>query len=272
MGSEIKLPEWAYVEVTAQEKEPAKNAVPHYSPILDELGFLSSTDCAFMTDIFNRFPRVRDGFNHFMGFEPEERLAEAVKKLKTEPRAGWPLMGVPPEMIQSVAGHHADGMKLAFMIAAKNIDAQHVSRMIAVHDLAEAVTGDFISSGAYKDPITKAEKQKLERIAMTMLTRDFPDEDVAQEIMALWEEYEAGQTADSVMAHDIDKLELVMQAQYYEALYPDLKPAFRELWDAADRGIKTPEGRTWLTDLTRQARPHPLKTQGRQVFTFPWEL
>jgi putative hydrolase of HD superfamily len=275
MDTKIKMPEWAFVEAAHDPASPAQGTQPYsspYSALFDELGFLSSDDCAFLTDIFQRFPRVQAGFNHFLGFEPEDRLAEAVQKLKAEPRAAWPLMGVPPTMVQSVAGHHADAMKLAFMVASQGAEPAHIARMMAVHDLAECVTGDFISAGRYKDPIIKSEKQHLERIALKMLLQDFPDEDTAQEITALWEEYETGTSPQAKLAHDIDKLELVMQAQYYGHLWPDLKPAFQEMWDAAERSVKTSEGRQWLTQLTHASAPHALKTHGHAVFTFPWDL
>lgn len=271
MNTKVKMPAWAFIE-TSHNDQPASAPAAPFAAIFDELAFLSSDDCDFLGDIFTRFPRVGSGFNHFVGCEPEERLAEAVHKLKSEPRAGWPLLGVPREMIQSVAGHHADTMKMAFMIAAQNIDPAHIARMMAVHDLAESVTGDFVSGGRFKDAITKPEKQRLERIAMRMLLQDFPNEDASREIKALWEEYEDGKTANAIMAHDIDKLELVMQAQYYTALYPDLKPQFSDMWHAAHQGVKTPEGRAWLDELTQQTKPHTLKTQNRAVFTFPWDL
>lgn len=271
MNTNVKMPAWAFVNAKHTDQSPSAPAAP-FAAIFDELGFLSSDDCDFLCDIFNRFPRVRDGFNHFVGCEPEERLAESVNKLKAEPRAGWVPLGVPREMIQSVAGHHADTMKMAFIIAAQNIDPPHIAKMMSVHDLAESVTGDFISGGRFKAAITKPEKQRLERIVMRMLLQDFPDEDAAREINTLWEEYEDGKTANAVIAHDIDKVEMVMQAQYYAALYPDLKTKFGDMWDAADKGVKTPEGRAWLNELTQQTTPHTLKTQNRAVFTFPWDL
>ena len=271
MNTNVKMPEWAFIDAAHNDQAAPMPTAP-FAAIFDELGFLSSDDCDFLSDIFTRFPRVRAGFNHFVGCEPEERLAEAVHKLKSEPRAGWPVLGVPREIIQSVAGHHADTMKMAFMVAAQNINPQHIAKMMAVHDLAESVTGDFVSGGKFKDPITKPEKQRLERLVMRMLLQDFADEEAAREINALWEEYEDGKTANAIMAHDIDKLELVMQAQYYAGLYPDLAPKFSDMWDAARQGVKTPEGRAWLDELTRQTKPHALKTHNRAVFTFPWDL
>ncbi len=241
--------------------------------IFEELPFLGTDECYFLLDIFQRFPRVKNSFHHFLGLEPEERLQEAVGLLAQEPRAGWPRMGVPSGMLQSVAGHHADGMKIAFMLAAGKYDAQHVAKIIAVHDLAESITGDFIPSGAYKDAITKPEKQKLERIVMRILLDEHPARNDAREIMALWEEYEAGQTPESLIAHDIDKLEMVMQAQFYESLYPDLKAQFRELWDYANDKMKTPQARALLTEITLQhPQPHPLKTARPQGFIFPWPV
>lgn len=278
MGSDTSIRELVHVlqEQTPQTAQ-ATAIDPTTTPLFEEMPYLTTSDCHFMNDVFLRFPRVQAGFNHMLGIEPEERLAEAVRMLAHEPRKGFIPMGIPINMVQSIAGHQADGMKIAFMVAASahnpSHDPKRVSRMLAVHDLAESVTGDFISGGANKDNITKHEKQKLERIAMRFLLDEFPDEDSAGEIMTLWEEYEEGQTPDAVMAHDIDKLELVMQAQYYESMYPDLKKPLKELWDHANDNMQTPEARKILTEITAQhPQAHALKTHGRAVFAFPWPL
>lgn len=271
MGSDVRIREYAHI--LHEQTRPDGHAPEQRDNILDELTSLSTDECFFLLDIFQRFPRVQKSFHHFLGLEAEERLAEAVNLLAREPRAGWPKMGVPQGMIQSVAGHQTDGMRMAFMMAAGSHNPKRVARMFAVHDLTESVTGDFISGGANKDPISKLERQKLERIVLRFLLEEHPAREDAVEMMALWEEYEAGVTPDSVMAHDIDKLELVMQAQFYESLYPDLKSQFTELWDHAQGNVQTPQGRALLNELTTQHPvPHPLKTARPVAFTFPWPL
>ncbi len=241
--------------------------------ILDELPRLTTSDGHFLRDIFTRFPQVEGRFEHFLNIEPSERLKEAVQRLNQEPRAGWPVLGVPSGIIQSVAGHQADSMQLAFIVAAGKHDPQHVARMMSVHDLAESLTTDFISGGANRDPITKPERNKLERIALALLLDGHSSPSAAQEIKDLWQEYEDGQTDNAIMAHDIDKLELVMQAQFYESLYPDLNKSFTELWWHAHDNVRTPQGRQLLDELTAQhPKPHAIKTAYPQGFQFPWNI
>lgn len=241
--------------------------------ILDELSHLTNSDSHFLRDVFVRFPHVEKRFEHFLNTEPSERLKEAIQRLNQEPRSGWPVLGVPVGMIQSVAGHQADSMQLAFIVAAGKHDPQHVARMMAVHDLAESVTGDFISGGINRDPITKPERNKLERIALALLLDGHSSPAAAQEIKDLWQEYEDGQTDNAHMAHDIDKLELVMQAQFYESLYPELKKPLSELWQHANDNLRTPQGRQLLDEITRQhPQPHRLKTAWPQGFRFPWPV
>ncbi len=241
--------------------------------ILDELPRLTTSDGHFLRDIFMRFPHVAQRFEDFLNIEPSERLKEAVQRLNQEPRAGWPVLGVPHGIIQSVAGHQADGMQIAFIIASGKHDPQRVARMMAVHDLSESVTTDFISGGANRHPITKPERHKLERIALALLLDGHSSPSAAQEIKDLWQEYEDNQTDDAHMAHDIDKLELVMQAQFYESLYPDLNKSFTELWWHAHDNICTPQGRQFLDELTaRHPQPHAIKTAYPQGFRFPWPV
>lgn len=271
MGSDTRIPEFVHI---LNGQTDYNTPVPGQSDnILDELTFLTYAECQFLRDIFQRLPRVQKGFHHFLGLEPEDRVGEAVRLLAKEPRRSWTSLGVPFTMVQSVAGHQTDGMRLAFVVAAGNHDPEHIARMFAVHDLAKSLTGDFIPGGVNKDPITKAEKQKLERIVMSFLLEEHPEPDDAREIRAHWEEYKAGQTPDAIMAHDINKLEMVMQAQFYESLYPDLKKPLREMWDYANDHLKTSQARALLDELTAQhPRPHPLKSQGGQVFSFPWPV
>jgi putative hydrolase of HD superfamily len=51
--------------------------------------------------------------------------------------------------------------------------------------------------------------------------------EAAQRIITLWHEYEDHQTVESILVHDLDKLEMIIQADEYERKFPvDLQGFF----------------------------------------------
>ena len=83
-------------------------------------------------------------------------------------------------------------------------------QLCLVHDLAEAVVGDVT-------PMSKVPKE--EKVRREALTMDYIAEKSGQEgqnIRALWHEFEAGESQESRIAQDIDKLEMMLQAVEYE--------------------------------------------------------
>ena len=78
--------------------------------------------------------------------------------------------------------------------------------MALVHDLAEAVVGDITPN----DGVSDEEKAAMEREAMGTMTAALGARGEA--LMALWEEYEAGESAEARLVKDMDKLEMIAQA------------------------------------------------------------
>lgn len=68
-----------------------------------------------------------------------------------------------------------------------------------------------------RDKVPKAEKHRLELEAMAEI-RDVVLEGspVADEVFALWNEYEDGKTEAAIFVKQIDKLEMILQADDYE--------------------------------------------------------
>jgi putative hydrolase of HD superfamily len=86
------------------------------------------------------------------------------------------------------------------------VDAGRLIRVVLVHDLAEAFTGDLPAP----TPRQPGVKEAREREALATLTMTLPSAQRA-EIFALWEEYESGSTPEGRMAKGLDKLETILQ-------------------------------------------------------------
>ncbi len=84
--------------------------------------------------------------------------------------------------------------------AVEPIDINHVIRMLLVHDIGEIDTGDTIvfAEGGW------AERKADERVAVKRIFGLLPDDEAAK-LLALWEEFEAGETAEARFANAADR-------------------------------------------------------------------
>lgn len=138
-----------------------------------------------------------------------------VGKLKTLKRTGWVRSGV--ALPESDSDHMHRAAICAMLIPSSlpdgtQIDRDRCIRMALTHDVCEAIAGDFTP----ECPITKEEKHKKEFEAMEEIRRILDGNSVGDELMELWEEYERGETIESRFVKDIDKFEMILQADEYE--------------------------------------------------------
>jgi 5'-deoxynucleotidase YfbR-like HD superfamily hydrolase len=128
----------------------------------------------------------------------------AAERLKTVTRSGWTSTGQP----ESVAEHTWRLCLMAMVLygRAPGIDLARLLRMCLVHDLGEAIRGD-VPAPAQAAPGAKSAD---ERADLLELTGPLPAA-LREEIVALWDEYEAAQSAEARLAKGLDKLETIMQ-------------------------------------------------------------
>lgn len=125
--------------------------------------------------------------------------------LKHLDRAGWKRVGVThPE---SVAAHSWGVALLALVRCPPAIDRDRVVAMAILHDLAEVRVGDLTPH----DGVPRAEKHRRERAAIEDLLATHP------ELLALWEEAEAGVTPEAKFLKELDRADMELQAEIYAA-------------------------------------------------------
>ena len=56
---------------------------------------------------------------------------------------------------------------------------------------------------------------------MKSILLELEDEEISREIMLLWLEYEDGDCLEADLARQLDKLEMIIQANEYEILHPE---------------------------------------------------
>lgn len=133
-------------------------------------------------------------------------------QLKQLYRQGWLRRGIPPEQTESVADHILSMTLLAWWIADAyfpSLDANHVIRLCLAHELGEIYTGDLTPS----DPFSPEEKHRREREALLRITAPLPN---GADLLALWEEFEVGETVEARFVRQLDRLEMAFQAVSYE--------------------------------------------------------
>jgi putative hydrolases of HD superfamily len=167
-------------------------------------------------------------------------------QLKRTARTGWGQRGVVGA--EDVAAHSFGVIFTALILAQVSeapVDLGRTLAMAALHDLPEGLTGDIPSPTLRYLP--SGIKLDMERAAMNAILTDASYRD---DLMALWEELHAGETAESRLVDDADKLDLFIQALMYEQQTGNQQLA--EFW-AVPHQFYTPLAQA-IYDLLRQQR------------------
>jgi putative hydrolase of HD superfamily len=91
-----------------------------------------------------------------------------------------------------------------------NLDSGHIMKMVIIHDLAESLVGDHMP-----DDISSEEKQLVEDKAMKKIISKLPNS-LRKNYLNLWNEYNDNITVNAKFVHNMDKLEMALQAKEYE--------------------------------------------------------
>ena len=167
-----------------------------------------------------------------------------LNQLKQLYRQGWLRRGLPPERCESVAEHVFSMAMLGWWIADAyfpQLALDKILRMTLLHELGEIYIGDIIPA----DRVSPVEKHRREREAMRQVVDKLSN---GTDYLALWEEYEAGQTAEARFVHQLDRLEMACQAAVY---HTQGFQGMEEFFTSAEAAIDDPVLRGMLADLRR---------------------
>ena len=133
-------------------------------------------------------------------------------QLKRTPRTGWVQRGVPNA--ENVAAH-SFGVVYAILVLAPLVEAdinlERALAMAALHDLPEALTTDIPTPAwRFMSTISKTDSERMSMQEMLGGTA------VEPQFMAWWEELHANETAEALLVHDADKIDMFLQAFMYE--------------------------------------------------------
>jgi len=135
-----------------------------------------------------------------------DQTAEVTGALKDTVRKGWKLRKV--ENPESVADHSWGMSLLIMMLCPPELDRLKCLEFAIVHDLAESITGDYVPA----DNIAPETKHRLEMRAIS----DIAERTVCPQLIEIFAEYERMDTPEARFVKKIDKLDMVLQARYYD--------------------------------------------------------
>lgn len=150
-------------------------------------------------------------------------LINILGKLKELQRSGWINKGI--KNAETVAAHSHGVALLALLFAPSHLNKEKCLKLALIHDLQEALVGDITPF----DGISEEEKAQREKNAIKEISQKLH----FAELEDLFSEYEKNKTKESRFVRDLDRLDGVMQAQYYDNNKRGQKLAFNEFFGYA---------------------------------------
>jgi putative hydrolase of HD superfamily len=161
--------------------------------------------------------------------------------LKNISRQGW-INKLSLKHPESVADHSYSMAIMGMIISdLENYDSEKILKMILLHDLAESKIGDYTPN-----QISKENKIKIENNAYDEIINTLPDS-IKLQYGKIWEEYQKQESPESKIVHQIDKLEMALQAKMYQK-EGSSKEAVESFLKSAENEITHPK----LKDILNQ--------------------
>lgn len=135
---------------------------------------------------------------------------------------------------------------LSMMITDPAVNKDRLIRICLVHDLAESIVGDIVPHDVR---VNAQEKRRLEEAAMRKIATDLDHSEISQELLELWLEYEACETPEAVVAKNLDKYEMIVQADEYER---EQGHDLSDFFASTKQSFSHPEVLAWAEELWGQ--------------------
>ncbi len=132
-------------------------------------------------------------------------------KLKKISRQGW-VDKLSLGNSESVADHSYSMAVIGMVISdLQNYDSEKILKMVLLHDLAESKIGDYTP-----EQLSKEKKTEIENNAFNEIIKNLPDL-IKSQYLQIWQEYQESNSPESKIVHQIDRLEMALQAKIYES-------------------------------------------------------
>ena len=167
------------------------------------------------------------------------KTAVSLKKIH---RQGWidRLFIAKPESVAD----HSYSMAIMGMIVSdlEDYDSEKILKMILLHDLAESKIGDY-TPGQIDSEI----KNNIEDVAFLKILKDLPNSIISQ-YQDIWKEYQKNESPESRIVHQLDRLEMALQAKTYQDEGYS-KERLELFYESAKKGIINPKLKELLMQI-----------------------
>lgn len=183
-----------------------------------------------------------------MSLKKLAKFSEIIGKLKLVRRSGW-ISHVGMSEPESVADHSFRCAILAMCFGDLiKVDTEKLVRMLLLHDIQEVITGDYDSYEKEKIGISGVKQREI--AAIEEILSLLPSE-LAEHYFRIWKEFESQGTKEAILANDIDKIEMIIQALEYERYGCDPRK-LDVFWANTQNKIKTPVARDLFRMLIKE--------------------
>ena len=159
------------------------------------------------------------------------KIAANLKKIS---RQGW-VDKLSLNHPESVADHSYSMAIISMVISdMRKYDSEKILKMVLLHDLAEAKIGDITPN-----QLSKEKKKLLENNAFNEIIDNLP-KNIKSQYLELWQDYQENISAESKFVHQVDKLEMALQAKLYQQEGYQ-KNKLKSFFESAKKGIDDPK-------------------------------
>jgi len=177
------------------------------------------------------------------------KVWEFAARLKAEPRRGWRKICL--QKTESVADHSfALSILCLFEGERRGYNVERLLKLALLHDLEEGITGDLTPEDKELKGAGTVWAQRMS--ARGRLVSGIPKrtKSVFQE---LWSELDQKRTSESKLVHELDKLEMALQAREYARAGAPIE-RINEFYKSAKRAIHDPTLNQILEYLSQKKR------------------
>ena len=166
--------------------------------------------------------------------------------LKKISRQGW-IDKLSLENPESVADHSYSMAIMSMVISdLKKYDSEKILKMVLLHDLAESKIGDYTP-----EQLDKEKKNKLEDNAFHEIIEELPNL-IKIQYLQIWQEYQQNTSLESKIVHQMDRLEMTLQAKIYQKEYHPHQEKLESFFESAKKDITNPILKELFTEIIEE--------------------
>lgn len=165
--------------------------------------------------------------------------------LKNISRQGW-VDKLSINYPESVADHCFSMAIMSMVISdLENYNSEKILKMTLLHDLAESKIGDYTPG-----QLSKEKKEELENNAFVEIVDNLPAM-IKSQYLNIWQEYQENNSSESMLVHQIDRLEMALQAKLYQR-EGHSKENLNSFFESAKKDITIPKLKELFRKITEE--------------------